>query len=84
MDEVIAKFEKNATEQIHVTLREYRGHQLIDLRTYYQADNGEWRPTKKGISLSVELFSELKQAIIDLEKLLQERDLIESVPETEA
>lgn len=83
MDEVVAKFEKNATEQVHVSLREYRGHQLIDLRIYYQAEDGEWRPTKKGISLSVELFPELKQAITDLEKLLQERDLIETVPERE-
>lgn len=83
MDEVVAKFEKNATEQVHVSLREYRGHQLIDLRVYYQAEDGEWRPTKKGISLSVELFPELKQAITDLEKLLQERDLIETVPERE-
>ncbi len=83
MDEVVAKFEKNATEQVHVSLREYRGHQLIDLRVYYQAEDGEWRPTKKGISLSVELFPELKQAITDLEKLLQERELIETVPERE-
>ncbi|RMF94368.1 MAG: transcriptional coactivator p15 [Nitrospinota bacterium] len=83
MDELVAKFEKNAAEQIYVSLREYRGHQLIDVRTYYQTEEGEWRPTKKGVSISVDLFPELKQAIVNLEKRLRERELIEPALEGE-
>jgi hypothetical protein len=35
MDEVIAQFEKNATELVRVSLSEYHGHKLFDIRVYY-------------------------------------------------
>jgi hypothetical protein len=76
MDEVIAQFEKNATEVVRVSLTEYRGHKLIDLRVYYSDDEGQYRPTKKGISLAVGLYAEFKQATQALEKALLERNLI--------
>jgi hypothetical protein len=76
MDEVIAQFEKNATEVVRVSLTEYRGHKLLDLRVYYSDDEGQYRPTKKGISLAVGLYAEFKQAMQALEKALLERNLI--------
>jgi|TARA_B110000263_G_C15217040_1_gene468038 ribosomal 30S subunit maturation factor RimM len=42
---------KNSTQIIRIEESEYQGHDLIDCRVYYD-DNGEWRPTKQGISLS--------------------------------
>lgn len=76
MDEVIAQFEKNATEVIRLSLTEYRGRKLIDARVYYSDDEGQYRPTKKGISLSVERYTDFKRAMLTLEKLLLERNLI--------
>jgi hypothetical protein len=76
MDEVIAQFEKNATEVIRISLTEYRGRKLIDARVYYSDDEGQFRPTKKGISLAVERYTDFKRAILTLEKLLLERNLI--------
>ena len=76
MDEVIAQFEKNATEVVRISLTEYRGHKLIDLRVYYSDDEGQYRPTKKGVSLSVGLYTDFKQALSALEKALLERKLI--------
>ena len=76
MDEVIVEFAKNAAEVVRISLTEYRGHQLIDARVYYSADEGEYRPTKKGLSLSVGLYTELRQALLTLEKVLLERKLI--------
>lgn len=76
MDEVIAQFEKNATEVLRISLTEYRGHQLIDARVYYSDDEGQYRPTKKGVSLAVGLYPEFKKALLTLEKLLLERQLI--------
>ena len=75
MDEIIAQFEKNATEVVRVSLTEYRGRKLIDIRVYYD-DSGEYRPTKKGVSLSVDVYPDLKRALLELEKVLLERDLI--------
>ena len=76
MDEIIAQFEKNATEVVRVSLTEYRGHKLIDLRVYYSDDEGQYRPTKKGVSLAVGLYADFKQAMVALEKVLLERNLI--------
>jgi hypothetical protein len=76
MDEIIAQFEKNATEVVRVSLTEYRGHKLVDVRVYYSDDEGQYRPTKKGVSLAVGLYAEFKQAMAALEKTLLERNLI--------
>ena len=76
MAEMIGQFEKNATEVLRVSLTEYRGHQLLDVRVYYSDDEGQYRPTKKGVSLAVGLYPEFKKALLTLEKTLLERQLI--------
>jgi hypothetical protein len=76
MDEVIGQFEKNATEVVRLSLTEYRGHKLIDVRVYYSNDDGEYRPTKKGVSLAVERYADFKRALLALEKILLERQLL--------
>ena len=76
MDEVIAQFEKNATEVVRVSLTEFRGHKLLDFRVYYSDDEGQYKPTKKGISLSVDLYAEVKKSVLALEKTLLEQNLI--------
>jgi hypothetical protein len=74
MGEVIASFEKNSMEEVRVSLTEFKGKDLIDLRVYYQPEDGEEkRPTKKGITISPEKFPELKKAILALEKVLQQQ-----------
>jgi hypothetical protein len=76
MEEVIAQFEKNATEVVRVTLTEYRGHKLFDMRVYYSDDEGQYRPTRKGVSLSVGLYPEFKRALLALEKMLLDNNLV--------
>jgi hypothetical protein len=76
MDEVIAQFEKNATEVIRVSLTEYRGRKLVDMRVYYSDDEGQYRPTKKGVSLAVERYTDFKRALLTLERVLLDRHLI--------
>ena len=74
MSEVIASFEKNSFEEVRISLTEFKGKELIDLRVYYRPDDGEeMRPTKKGITISPEKFPELKKAILELEKALQKK-----------
>ncbi len=49
---LIAEMEKNALEVIRVSLTEFHNHRFVDCRVYYQDDQGEWKPTKKGIALN--------------------------------
>ena len=76
MDELIEQFDKNATEVVRVSLTEYRGRKLVDVRVYYSDSEGQYRPTKKGVSLSVDVYPDFKRALLVLEKILLERGLI--------
>jgi len=70
-DRVIDSFKRNATEEVRAALRTYRGRQYMDLRIYYQDDAGEYKPTKKGINLSVELLGELTRMVDKLAQAVE-------------
>ena len=44
---------------------------MINLRGFYTPPGGEAIPTKKGLTLSVELLPELKEAVGKLEEALE-------------
>lgn len=44
------ELEKNPTEMIVIEDSEYKGHQLIQMRIYFLAEEDKWLPTKKGVS----------------------------------
>ena len=69
-NKLVAEFPKSDIEVVRICLTKYKGKDFFDLRLYYRDDEGEWKPTKKGICLSQGLFPELKQAILTLEKAL--------------
>jgi transcriptional coactivator p15 (PC4) len=70
MDALVAKIAKNPTEEVRVSLTSYRGHELVDIRVFFQDDQGEWRPTKRGVSLAVDSVAELRDAIVKAEEML--------------
>ncbi|MCX5808253.1 MAG: transcriptional coactivator p15/PC4 family protein [Proteobacteria bacterium] len=45
-------------DKIIVTVKEFKGKQYIDIRTFFENDDGEWIPTKKGISFTPENLDE--------------------------
>lgn len=61
----IAKFWKNRgrNESVHVTLSEYEGHTLINVRVYSTGTDGIDRPTPKGIAMSIRKLAELADGI---------------------
>jgi hypothetical protein len=58
--------DKTETERIRIARGEFKEKDLVDIRVYYQAEDGEWRPTKKGINISYEKFEEIKNAFNQL------------------
>jgi hypothetical protein len=65
----IADVTKNATENIRIRFTEYKGFKLCDIRMFYQAGNGEYKPTGKGFAIKRDLLPELRQAIEEAERL---------------
>ena len=54
---------RSETEKIWVSLSEWQGFLGIDIRIYYQAGEASWRPTKRGVRISLELKDQLIAAI---------------------
>lgn len=62
-------------DKIIVAVREFKGREYIDIRTHFENNDGEWVPTKKGITLSldslddmIELLQSAKQKVSGKEK----------------
>ena len=73
---VIHSFQKNPEEEVRLTLREYKERQYLDLRLWYQPSNGgDYLPTKKGLTLSLEYLPELKKGFERASKVSAEMAL---------
>ena len=66
MDKFVHEFDKSSTEKVCFSVSEFKGSEYVNIRIYFEADDGEWRPTKKGITVSTELVDELYQGISKL------------------
>lgn len=54
----------NLSSLRRVTVRDFRGKTLIDIREYYANDAGEMKPGKKGISLTEEQWRKLVDTVV--------------------
>lgn len=57
---------KNAREELRVERQDYRGHDLINLRVWYDDGSGEYRPGKQGIAFKAELLTDVLNALFDV------------------
>lgn len=48
---------------VRVEKKEYKGYEFIDVRKYYQTEQGEWLPTKKGVALPLDKANAIAEAI---------------------
>ena len=64
----LCEIKKNSREVIRVVENEFKGKELVDIRTYYYDENAdEIKPTKKGISFSKEVLPEILEALRSIE-----------------
>lgn len=54
------------------TVSEFKGKVRVDIREYYMTDDGERRPGKKGISLSMDEWKKLTSQLDDIQKKIKE------------
>lgn len=70
-DQLVAVLDRGPTQQVQIRLNEFKGKRYLDLRTFYLDENEEvYKPTRKGVSIPVELFEDLKDALKKVEALL--------------
>lgn len=71
----IAKFEKNSFEEVRVEISEWKSQKYINVRVWTNPryeEKEESRPTKKGITLNIELLPKLLDALKKAEEILKE------------
>jgi hypothetical protein len=70
-DNVIAKFEKNSKEEVWLSVDDFRGRKILNIRVFYRSQTGEWLPGKQGIAISVDRYRDLAEALLKVgEKLI--------------
>lgn len=76
--------EKTQSEQIRFSLNEFRGREYIDIRTFNLID-GQFRPTKKGVTLGPNKFQHLLHGVVEIGGALNqlEPDLLSRIYQSE-
>jgi hypothetical protein len=62
-DRLIATIKKNTREEIRVSRGAFNGHDLVNLRVWFEGDDGVMRPGKQGIAFRVGLLREILEAL---------------------
>ena len=77
MDKTIYTFQKNKFQEIRVGIREFKGNDLIDIRTWTLTQGtDDMVPTAKGVSINVHLLDELKKSLEKAEQVLKENKML--------
>jgi hypothetical protein len=77
MDKTVAVFQKNKFQEIRIGIREFKGNDLIDIRTWTMTQGSdEMVPTAKGVTMNISLLPELKKALDTAEKILQDGKML--------
>ena len=58
------EFKKNDRgEVVRIVREDYKGADLVNIRVWYRADNGEMRPSKTGITINGSQIDQLIEAL---------------------
>lgn len=60
---VVGQITKNARETIKVSVEEWHGRRIVNARVYFRAEDGEMRPSRKGLAISVDRLPELVEVL---------------------
>jgi len=67
---IIGEIQKTGTDKIIVTVKEFKGKTYVDVRTFFENDEGEMIPTKKGVSLTPDNLDQLIRLLTEAKEKL--------------
>ncbi len=77
MDKTVFTFKKNKFQEVRVGIREYKGNDLVDIRTWTMTQGAEEMvPTAKGVSININLLPDLKKALEVVEQELKQNAMM--------
>ncbi len=61
---VVHSFKRNEAEEVRISIGAYKDKTYLDVRVYFRMEKGsDWAPTKKGITIPLELVSDLAEGL---------------------
>jgi hypothetical protein len=60
---IIAEWPRNARETLRLSLAEFKGAPVVDLRVWYDDGAGRMQPGRQGVTLSVKQLPRLAEAM---------------------
>ncbi|WP_460901313.1 transcriptional coactivator p15/PC4 family protein [Paraburkholderia jirisanensis] len=60
---LICEVQKNARERVRISVDQYKGHEYVNIRTWFVDAAGEYRPSKNGVTLKPSLIPQLLQGL---------------------
>ena len=72
---LLAAIERTDTEQLQISISEYKGKSYLHMRIFYTTDDGQtWLPTKKGVPFTPDQIDLLEEAIQEAKKEFMEEE----------
>ena len=72
---ILATIKRTDTEQLQISVSEYKGNSYLNLRIFYTTDEGEtWLPTKKGVTFSPDQLDILFDAIEEAKTMFMQEE----------
>lgn len=73
---ILATIERSDTEQLQISVSEYKGRSYFNLRIFYTTDEGAtWLPTKKGVTFAPDQLDILSDAIEEAKQLFMQEEI---------
>lgn len=70
---LVRAIDKSLGNRIHIRISEFKDHDYLDIRNYYEDEAGEWKPTRKGIAVPVEFYDELMEGLTAAKDIIDGR-----------
>jgi len=61
----------NIINDIYVAVSEFKGKHRVDIRKYFDAGEGEMKPTQKGINMTVEQWTALVEKLPEMQAYIE-------------
>lgn len=62
MEKIVKDIEKGQ-DLLRISLSEFKGGQYVNIRIHYMDDKGDWKPTRKGVTLTPGMMKQVYDAI---------------------
>lgn len=59
---------KNARKEVRVSVDEFKGMHLLNIRVWFMGDDGQMRPGKQGVAVRLEMAADLARAIVEVSR----------------